>query len=116
MIEFIKDKLDFQNEEFNSRRIFSAQIDLPNNLFNPEFGLFTSFYFDEIFGEDFYRGLQSFLSKRKESEFTFFTLEPSPKHYFFRHFFKFNVCRINVQNSYDEYIHFLNLDPGNSPA
>lgn len=116
MIDFIKLETNFQAAKMCFEKIFESESTIPKNVFNKDFQRFTCFEFDLIYNEKFFNGLQSFLQKSNEIEFTFYTITPSPEDYFFKHFYKYNVFNVGINEIYDNYIQFVHSDPGNSPA
>ena len=112
MIEYISQPDQFAIEKEYLRRVFNDQVDLPNNLFTNDFKYFDAFEFDLVYSDVFFDGFK----KIKNHWFTFYTISPSPEEYFFKHFGKFSVGKFNLDCHYDDYINFLNSDPGNSPA
>lgn len=116
MVEYISQPDQFDIEKEYLRRVFNDQVDLPNNLFTTDFKYFEAFEFDLIYFDAFFDGLKLFLKKTNNNWFTFYTILPSPEEYFFKHFGKFSAGKVNLDCNYDDYIDFLNSDPGNSPA
>jgi len=116
MINFIDSSKVFLNEKNHATLIFKNNVELPNNLFTNEFTSFKSIEFDKLYSASVFEGIKVFLKKISNSNFTFFSIEPSPEKYFFKHFTKYSVAKIPIDSSYDDYLNFLNEDPGNSPA
>jgi len=115
-MQFISDKEDFLIEKGHINKIFDLNSDLPKNIFNSRFKYFNGFEFDIIYGEKYFNNLKSFLNQIGDTCFSFYTILPSAENYFLKHFHKYSVARIDNKNNYDDYIDFLETDPGNSPA
>jgi hypothetical protein len=116
MIDFIRLETDFQAAKLRFEKIFENESILPKKVFKKEFKIFSCFEFDLIYDKIFFNGLESFLQKSNEKEFTFYTIAPSPEDYFFKHFSKYNVFNVDINEIYDNYLKFVHSDPGNSPA
>ena len=116
MLSFISDKNEFLTEKNRVNQIFDLEKDLPDNMFSNQFKYFNGFEFDIIYGEDFFNDLKTFLTKIGDTSVSFYTILPSAENYFFKHFDKYSVVKIDTKCTYDEYFGLLNIDPGNSPA
>ncbi len=115
MIDFLSSEQDYILATTELHQVFQKGVDIVENPFDTRFTIFRAFEFDRIYSENFYDGLVDFLVRRDSKEFTFYTLLPDPVEYFFPHFSKYSIGRMPIQTSYDDYINFLNLDPGNPP-
>ncbi len=113
MIYFLSSKQDYIEATTELYQVFQKDVDIVENPFDVEFTIFMAFEFDRIYGANFYHGLIDFLAKRESKEFTFYTLLPDPDEYFFFHFSRYSIGRMPIKASYDDYIDFLNADPGN---
>lgn len=113
MINFINSEKDYIDATKELTQVFNKNVDIVENPFKDEFKVFKGFEFDRIYGEDFYNGLIDFLNNRNYKEFSFYTLLPDPVEYFFSHFSKYSIGKISVMNSYNDFMNFLTLDPGN---
>jgi len=113
MIDFLSSEQDYILATAELHQVFQKDVDIVENPFAIGFTIFRGFEFDRIYGATFYQGLVDFLVKRDSKEFTFYTLLPDPVEYFFSHFSKYSIGRMPIKTSYDDYIDFLNADPGN---
>lgn len=116
MIDFVKNKNEFEKHKLNYLKIFNKKVSIEKNPFSSVFNVFMFFEFDFMFHEEFFMGIKIFLNKTKEKELIFYTIEPSPEKYFFKYFNKYNVLEINVDNSEMELNSIMMKDPGGSPA
>ena len=116
MVDFIKDNKEFEKYRLRFMALFREGIAFEQNPFNLYFKHYLAFEFDFIYHELFFEGIKSFLSKIENISLTFYTIEPSPKEYFFKHFQKYSVFEIGVDKSDEELSNIMMKDPGNSPA
>lgn len=93
-----------------------TNADFQDNPFNDRYKYFIGFEFDFIFHESFFNGLKNFLIEIGDSLVIFYTIDPSPEEYFYRHFKKYSVFKISNLASNKELTNILTKDPGDSPA
>ncbi len=72
------------------------------NPFNEHFKYFIGFDFDFIFKESFFERLKEFLTRIKNRKVVFYTIDPSPEEYFYKHFEKYSVFEIDTKSTYQD--------------
>lgn len=95
-------------------RISDAEFE--SNPFNERFKYFVGFEFDYIYHNSFFEGLKIFLSKTDNKTVVFYTIDPSPEKYFYKHFEKYSVFEISNVATDEELTKILTEDPGGSPS
>lgn len=113
MITFINKKVDFEKETIKLKRIFNENCFFPERIFR-NINIFIAFEFDLVYTNLFYEGLISFIKKIEDDSFTFYTINPSPDMYFYKHFEKYSAGIVSIMDDYDSFMNFLHSDPGNS--
>ena len=116
MIQFIKNTTEFETEQDIFFQKYKDGINFPENVFSTAFQFYVGFNHDLIYKEAFFDGLKIFISSLGNEDFTFYTIDPSPQKYFFKHFNKYSIAKITTKDSSEEYNNFLLKDPGDSPA
>lgn len=110
MIEFVtKQEVFRQKKEQLLERLVQGVV-FPENVFSSTFKYIVAFDFDFRSSSLFYNGLIDFLRYIQQENFTFYTLSPSPDTYYFKHFGIYGISSISTNNSYQEYLNFLNKD------
>jgi hypothetical protein len=90
---------------------------LPKQVFKKPLSLFLFISSDEIFHTaSFFERIKSFLGQIGESRCFLAVIEPDPEDYFFRHFGKYSVIEMSVDDTDEDYLHIAQEDPGDSPA
>ena len=116
MLNFIDNKSDFREVKSNLFEIFNEKLEIENNPFNNNFKTFIAFEFDFIWNKLFFESLQIFLKRINIESSFFYTINPSPEQYFYKHFNKFNIIQISVNNTNEELNEIMLKNPGDSPA
>ena len=114
--EFISDKKTFDGLTSEIYTIIEKDVGLPAMLFKDEIGDYLAFEFEQIFGKCFFSGIVNYSIKTNNHSIVFYILEPSPNDYFFKHFAKYSVFKIDNSTSYEEFEDILSNDPGESKA
>lgn len=115
MTDFVTDKEEFVKYKSRFFQLF-VNDDFENNPFFSDFKYFLSFEFDFIHNKSFFEGLKNFLKSIGYKTVTFYTIDPSPEDYFYKHFNKFSVFEININAPDKELNDIMMKDPGNSSA
>lgn len=115
-INFIDDDKEFDDKKEKMLNVFQKGMMFENKLFKDNYSHFLCFEFDFIFTDVFYLGIQNFVKQLYDSSFIFYVLSPDSEDYFYKHFFKYNVADISLEYSYSDFLNFIHLDPGGSPA
>ena len=90
---------------------------LPEQVFKKPLSLFLFISSDEIFHTaSFFERIKSFLRQIGESQCFLAVIEPDPEDYFFRHFGKYSVVEMSVDDTDEDYLRIAQEDPGDSPA
>jgi len=116
MIDFIKTKNQYKTLNLKFYSIFKHNKEIEKNPFNANFKYFLAFDFDFIYDELFFDGIKKFLMKINEKDVVFYTISPSPEKYFFKHFKKYSIFKIDLLTSDTEINDIMMKDPGGSPA
>ena len=116
MIDFITKWEELIEEKNLLTQVFKDNLLLPYNLFNDEFTIFKAFEYDLLTWETLIDGIKAFLRTISNDSFTFYTLEPSPEAYFFKHFAKYSVAKIPINSNHHDYLEFISRDPGGNLA
>src|SRR5690606_15426118 len=64
----------------------------------------------------FFEGLKEFLSKIGDKTVTFYTIDPPPEEYFYKHFQKYSVFEISNDATDKELNHIMMKNPGDNSA
>lgn len=116
MIDYIINIEDFEKIKSNLFLLFNKKFEIENNPFNDDFKIFFAIEFDFLFTEDFFNGIKIFLKKIDTNKFYFYTINPSPEKYFFKHFNKFNAFEVNLNNTDKELSEIMMKNPKDSPS
>lgn len=116
MINFLLDKKSYKKQKSRFLELFSNKSQFIDNKFNKDFKYFLAFEFDFIYDAKFSEGLKNYLKSLGLSCYTFYTINPSPEKYFYKHFSKYNIGIISINATDEELNDFLMRDPGGSPA
>lgn len=116
MIDFVKNKKEYENYNRKFLNIFKENTPFERNPFNTRFNYFLGFDFDFVYDELFFTGIKSFLSKIKDEKLIFYTINPHPEEYFYKHFGKFSVFEIGINNTDEDLNKIMTTNPGDSPA
>lgn len=116
MTDFVTDKEEFIKYKSRFYQLFDPTVDFEDNPFNPIFKYFLAFEFDFIYHELFFEGLKEFLSKIGDKTVTFYTIDPSPEEYFYKHFQKYSVFEISNDATDKELNHIMMKNPGDNSA
>lgn len=108
---FISDEQIFINKKNELYKIFDNTRKIPENVFNKNFQKFLFLEFDYIYTHTFFNGLLSYLDKKKESHFTFFTTLPDPESFYLKKYGEYSIGIISVFCSYTNYCNFLHKEP-----
>ena len=115
MAKLIQNKFEFEiYKEMLFERISDDEFE--KNPFKGHFKHFLGFEFEFNYHELFFEGIKSFLQKIDNASVVFYTIDPSPEKYFYRHFGKYSVFEISSNASDEELNEIMTQDPGNSPA
>ncbi len=115
-MNFICKKSIFKDNLQKLDELIDRRKEFPEQIFKIGFSHFSFLRFDDIFLETFINSIKEFLKENGETEFTFVVVNPNPETYFFEHFRKYSAFEMSVNNSFEEYLSILQLDPGESPA
>jgi len=113
---FVTNTHEFSEEVRVTSLLVNPEIDLPNQVFVSEFSKFTFINFDDIFSEEFFERLTTFLRYNNEDNLTVFVIDPDPELYFYHHFGKYPLMIIPISCSPQEYVSLMFSDPGESSA
>ncbi len=106
----------FLNKMEQLKSIVDINARFPLRTISKEFSEICFVNFDDIFTQEFFEGLRSFLIAIKESNLTYAVLDPKPEEYFFSHFHKYPFLDFNIDTSSQEFLADIEADPGDSPA
>ena len=115
MVEFVVNKIEFERYKARFCTLFS-QVDFKENPFNENFKYFLAFEFEYIFHELFFEELKYFLKQMGSHSVVFYTIDPSPEEYFYRHFEKYSIFEISTFATDEDLSQIMTKDPGGSPA
>jgi len=91
-------------------------VNLPNQVFQSDFKYFGICDFGFISTDEYYENLKNYLVSCGERFLKIVSLDPDPIKYFYNNFGTYPYLEISVESSNDEYIKYINEDPGGSPA
>lgn len=116
MIDFIKNRDEFEEKKLKFLSLFDKNIDFAENPFKSNFKYYLAFEFDFIYHKHFFEGLKIFMSKTENEKLIFFTIVPSPENFFYKNFKKYSVFEIGINNSDEELNKIMMKNPGGSTA
>jgi len=89
---------------------------LPAQVFKHPLSYFALLDADGIFLHSFFERMKGFISSIGENKFYLAVIEPHPESYFYRHFRKYPIIEMSLDDRIDEYAQIIRQDPGDSPA
>ncbi|AZB24293.1 hypothetical protein EG339_06560 [Chryseobacterium bernardetii] len=113
MIDFVKNKQEFEDYRSRFLRLFNSDKEIENNIFNNELKYYLAFDFDYIFDNSFFDTLVMFLISIKSEKIIFYTINPSPENYFLS-FNKYNVFSFSTSTDFNEFEDILYKEPDNN--
>lgn len=114
-MDFITNEKEYKMYRENLYKIFSQKL-FEENPFKERFKYFLGFEFDYIFHKSFFEGLKKFLILIKTENLIFYTIDPSPKDYFFTHFSRYSIFELDFDKSYQDFNNIMYKDPGQNTA
>lgn len=110
MATLVQSKIEFERiKTMLFDRISDAEFE--NNPFNERFKYFVGFEFDFIYHESFFVGLKMFLRKIDNETVIFYTIDPPPDKYFYKHFEKYSVFEISNIATDEELTTIMTQEP-----
>lgn len=116
MLDFVEDKIEFEKHKLRFLSLFRESLDFGKNPFGLNFKYYLAFEFDFIYHNHFFEGIKCFMSKIECGKIIFYTIEPSPEEYFYKHFQKFSVFEIGIDHSNEDLNQIMMRDPGKNSA
>ncbi len=112
MADFVTNKNEFLKYKSKFTKLFTDG-NFEINPFNEHFKYFVGFDFDFIFKESFFERLKEFLIRIKNRKVVFYTIDPSPEDYFYKHFKKYSVFEIDTKSIYQDLNEIMYKAPDN---
>ncbi len=116
MVDFISDKNILEELSLIYNSLFKDSIEFIANPFQDKYDQFLAFEFDFIFEQILFDPIIKLTNRLKKNRLFFYTIEPSPTEYFFKHFKKYNSFEFSVKSDYADVADIISKNPGFSPA
>ena len=116
-MRFVMDTEAFKQYQARIDGLIRREKRLPENVFKGSLTHFVFIHADDLFHtQDPFGKMKSFVTSISEERWFLAVVEPDPEDYFFRHFGKYSIIEMSVNDTTDEYRRILLEDPGDSPA
>lgn len=115
-VDFVENSEDFRRHKERLLQLFETGLIFENNPFHNSFKYFLASEFDFIYDKIFLDGLKLFIKEMSYENPVYYTIDPSPEDYFYKHFKRYSVFEFTADTSDEELNGLLMKDPGNSPA
>ncbi|CAI8706092.1 hypothetical protein [Chryseobacterium sp. IT-36CA2] len=102
MIDFIRDKTEFEQFKARLNELFPNYTSFENNAFNNNFKYFLGFEYSFVFHKSFFEKIKEYLIKIGNKNLIFYTIDPSPEKYFYKNFNAYSILNISVNNTDEE--------------
>lgn len=113
---FLSDRGAYEKADAAANEVFQLGQRLPRKIFQSQYGDYCFLEADSAFAGDFWNALSTCADQFGDSEVYMRLVRPDPASYYYKHFKRYGVMKVNAFAAEEAYAHALFEDPGDSPA
>ena len=113
---FLKTKEDFDKTNKFINNVFCTKNDLPEKVFNDNYGNFLFQEFDWTTSGEFWNTISSIAKLMDDNLIIVAVQDPHPVDYYYKHFSYYNWAEIPLEFTNDQYYEFIATAPKDSEA
>lgn len=113
---FIQDVIEYNNLKEFLEEIFHLNKEIPDQVFQKDFGDYLFEQFDVIMSEEFWTAIRGLAEKSKDDYVILGVLNPHPMDYYYKEFGYFNWVKLPLNLNKDDYWNIINEGPRNYEA